>query len=298
MNRPLPPPALMPPADRQPQRRSLLLSDGYETSIYLHRPPAGVTGRSTPVLFLHGIQSHPGWFYGTAMALARAGFAVYQVTRRGSGDNEVDRGHAESSRQLLEDVDTAAAYAAADAGGDGVHLLGVSWGGKLLAAYATWGGRGVRAASLSLVAPGIAAKVSPGLLVKCGVAFSLLFNSRRQYRIPLSDPALFTGNAHLQDYIAKDSYSLRRATAGFLFISRTLDQRIERAPDGGIGIPVTLILAADDRIIDNEGCEREVRRLAGDDIHVAVIEGAHTLEFEPDPSPLYRAVVEAALRGE
>ena len=292
----LPPSAVILPADSQPERRPLVLKDGYETGVYIHRPHT-VNSGVCPVLFLHGIQSHPGWYYGTARALADTGFTVYQPVRRGSGENGAGRGDADSSRALLEDINTAAEFVASDSGKDRIQLLGVSWGGKLLAAYSTWGGRKRSAASLTMIAPGIAAKVSPGPIVKCGIAFSVFFNPSRMYSIPLSDPALFTDNPRMQEYIAADRYSLRKATARFLFISRSLDRRILKSPAGSIDLPVTLVLSLRDRIIDNEACEREVRRLAGDDIHVETLAGAHTLEFEEDPAPFYRAVVDGVLRG-
>ena len=48
---------------RRPRRQVLSLRDGYRTVVYIYGP-LGPTKR-VPVLYLHGIQSHPGWFVGS-----------------------------------------------------------------------------------------------------------------------------------------------------------------------------------------------------------------------------------------
>jgi len=287
---------MTPPADRMPTREIITLPDGYEASVYIHAP-----SRETPeagaVIYFHGIQSHAGWYYGSSIALADAGYTVYQVNRRGSGDNMVDRGHADSSTQLLEDIDAAGRFVADRSGGE-LHYLGVSWGGKLLAAYATWGARkGPGIASLTLLAPGIVAKISPGFFKKLGIAASILFNPRKEFEIPLSDPALFTDTPAMQEYLRNDRNTLHKATAKLMLVSRTLDDRIKKVPRDSLNVPVTLVLASKDRIIDNEKTIETVKRIAGEHLHTETLEGCHTLEFEEDPSPLYRVLKEAMLRG-
>ena len=56
------------------------------------------------MLYLHGIQSHGGWFEGSACYLAEKGLHVLLPDRRGSGLNEAERGHARSAGRLLQDV--------------------------------------------------------------------------------------------------------------------------------------------------------------------------------------------------
>ncbi|MBS3821905.1 MAG: hypothetical protein KGY81_09110, partial [Phycisphaerae bacterium] len=60
-------PSWTPPPDREPQQAMLALPDGYQTPVTVHEPPAAVPRRA-PVVYLHGIQSHPGWFYRSAVA--------------------------------------------------------------------------------------------------------------------------------------------------------------------------------------------------------------------------------------
>jgi len=276
------------------RRVSLELPDGYRTSAYFHEPP-GDYALGT-VVYLHGIQSHPGWFAGSASALAARGHRVLQVTRRGSGNNRTDRGHARSAGQLLDDVAAACRFAARDAPAPGVHLVGVSWGGKLAACYAAER-CDVPLASLTLIAPGLAPKVSIRPGTKLAVAMSLACCPRRTFEIPLADVELFTDSEPMREYLRRDRCRLLRATGRFLYVSRRLDQLLRRSPPGGLKMPVTLILAERDRIIDNAATRRLTERLAGERLEVKTLPGAHTLEFEPRPEPLYQALADALRRG-
>jgi len=294
-------PARAVPADRWPRLRHLHLGDGYRTGVFVHCPPPeskkSKKSNRLPVVYAHGIQSHPGWFVGSAMALAEAGHAVYQVTRRGSGANQHARGHAASAGQLLRDVDAACRFAEDDAPSDAVHLVGVSWGGKLLASYAAAAQRSVRIASLTLIAPGVVPRVDVPFGTKLGIALALLVSPRRQFDIPLSEPALFTGNEPMLEYLRRDPLRLHRATARFLYASRRLDIILRRARQGCIDVPTTLLLARDDRIIDNAATREAIERLSAGRAAVRQFDGAHTLEFEPDPTALYGAIVDAVAAG-
>jgi alpha-beta hydrolase superfamily lysophospholipase len=281
--RPLPP-------ERRPQRLGLRLPDGCPTSVYLHRPVAGA--ERPPVLYVHGIQSHPGWFGGSAAHLAGAGVAVYMPVRRGSGDSPAPRGDARSASHLMGDVAAACRFVQERASAERLHLVGVSWGGKVLAAYAACGG-GAEVASLTLIAPGLAPRVDVPRATKLAVAASLLCCPRRRFELPLNDESLFTDNEEMRAYLRGDGMRLHRATARFLWASRRLDGLIRRAPRGAVAVPTTLILARRDRIIDNAATRSAVERLTGGAARVVELDGAHTLEFEADPTPLYDALAEA-----
>jgi alpha-beta hydrolase superfamily lysophospholipase len=298
----------------------LELRDGYRTAVCCF---AGKSGRlpfsaaengnrpdfPLPVLYLHGIQSHPGWFVGSAAHLAARGHPVYMVTRRGSGRNVSGRGHASSAGQLLADVDAACRFVLDHSSARRLHLLGVSWGGMLLAAFAARR-RGLwprpecgetppiepadsLIASLTLVAPGIVSRVDLPWWKKAAVGACAICRPRRAFDIPLSDPALFTDEAKMQEYLRRDGLSLRRATARFLFASRMLDRMIARAPRGAIHAATTLILASRDRIIDSAATREEVQRLTAGRCQVTELDGAHTLEFEMDMRMLCQTIAGA-----
>jgi len=237
------------------------------------------------VLYLHGIQSHPGWFTGSCGHLAKAGWRVLSVTRRGSGEIRWGRGDAPDVKRLLDDLDDALQYATGFCRAPRVHVVGVSWGGKLAAAWLAE--RKPPVASATLVAPGLAAQVDVPPSTKAAIAASLACCPRRPFEIPLSDPELFTDNPAMLAYLRDDPVRLKEATARFLYVSRCMDGQIARAPRGSIGVPTTLLLASRERIIDNARTRQIVGHLSADGARIVELEGCHTLEFEPDPSAFY-----------
>src|SRR5438132_8640190 len=84
------------------------------------------------VVFVHGIQSHGGWYEYSCERLRQAGFLVSFLDRRGSGLNEQDRGDAPGFRRLLDDV--AEFLYLPHATTVPLFLGGISWGGKLAVA--------------------------------------------------------------------------------------------------------------------------------------------------------------------
>jgi acylglycerol lipase len=298
----LPTPEPIPPG-RQPTRLDLALPDGYETTLHVHQPPADAPAGKLPVIFLHGIQSHPGWFFGSARALAEAGHAVYQLTRRGSGSNDSARGHCASPAVLLDDLGTAVDEILRRENVQRCHLLGVSWGGKWAAAAcgANRDGLQRKLASLTMIAPGIAAKVDVSPLTKLAVAGALLLpglGSRAIFDVPLRDEALFTDSPAGQDFIRTDPLSLRNVSAKFLFTSRRLDRLIARTDDGAITLPAALILSQQDRIIDNDATTATLRRLCRAGLVVDTLAGAHTLEFDAEPGPFLATLTRTLTRHE
>jgi len=267
------------------ETETLVLTDGVRTHVFQH---AGPRTDRMPVLYVHGIQSHPGWFVGSAQALARAGHAVFQVTRRGSGLAGVRRGDAPSAGQLLDDVAVAIEHVRDATGADRLALVGVSWGGKLLTAYAL--ARPGAVASLTLVAPGIVPRVTVPRRTKLAIAAARVFRPAMTFDIPLSDVALFTDHPPMREYLRRDAHRLRRATARFLVASAMLDRRLSGTGDGALAVPTTLMLAERDRIIDNSATTGVVARLTGGRARTVRLDAAHTMEFEPDPAMFFEAL--------
>ena len=56
------------------------------------------------ILFMHGIESHLGWFQDAGASIAQQGFTVYGLDRRGSGKSEGTRGHMKSFRHVVADM--------------------------------------------------------------------------------------------------------------------------------------------------------------------------------------------------
>jgi len=269
---------------------SLTAADGAELKVRRWMPPVGQTPRAV-VVYLHGIQSHGGWYAASASHLAEAGMAVYLPDRRGSGLNAADRGDCRHWEQLARDVTDLEARALADCRAPAgrrlpLGLLAVSWGGKLAAALAAM--HHGRYAAVALLCPGICPQRDVPGHVKAKIARALVRKRPEQrFEIPLADPHLFTATPRWLEFLREDPLALRDATARFLSESRRLDQFIAWAAPW-IHAPVFLALAGRDAIIDNARTQAYFARIGSRDKRVKVYEQAHhTLEFEADPTPVF-----------
>ena len=227
---------------------------------------------------LHGIQSHGGWYVESCQQLARAGYSVSFLDRRGSGVNERDRGDAPSFRRLLDDVAEFLTTLPRPC-----FLMAISWGGKL--AVAMQRRHPNSCDGVILIAPGFCPRVRPGFVERLRIIAARLISRWRTFPIPLNDPELFTANNERQQFIRDDSLMLRRATARMMFESGRLDVYLRLAARS-VTVPVLLLLAGDDRIIDNAGTRQFIERFGTNDRTVIEYAGAHhTLEFEPGGPP-------------
>lgn len=269
----------MRPPDRPPAICSWPMADGYE--IRARYWPSAEHGARRAFLYLHGIQSHGGWYEWSAARLAAGGAAVLMPDRRGSGLNTDGRGDVPSRAVWLADVEAHTAWLCEAAGVERIAVVGVSWGGKIAAALALR--RPERVAALLLVCPGVFPRVDVGAARKLQIGMALLARPARQFPIPLNDPRLFTDNPDGQRFIADDPLKLTAVTARFLIESVRLDRELRRAADGALAAATTLLLAERDAIVRNEPTERWVRRVCARPPQVETFRGAaHTLEFERD----------------
>ena len=258
---------------------SFITSGGYKLH-YRHFHSVGMSKGT--IVFIHGIQSHGGWYETSCKKFAQAGYRVLFLDRRGSGLNEVSRGDSPSFRTLLDDLKEFLQYQRKEIEGSTPLILGaISWGGKV--AF----GLEIRMANLMdgiiLLAPGFCPKIQPTRKERFFIALGSLFAPRRLFNIPLNDPELFTSNPVAQKFLKEDPLALRKATARFLLDSVRLDfyLRIFRTK---ISKPILLLIAGQDKIIDNEKTIAFVKRFSSGSLTIKEYPKAHhTFEFEPEP---------------
>jgi acylglycerol lipase len=290
---PLDPPAASIVADVPCELMQLTLADGYRTAARFFQPPE----LRTAAVYLHGIQSHSGWFMLSCDYLRRQGVAVLAPDRRGSGLNTQDRGHADHADQLMDDLDRAVDWLIQRTGQTRVHLVAVSWSGKLALAYAARFSDKIR--SIALVAPGLCARIDITLTEKIVVAAHGAIHPHKLHPIPLDDPHLFTENPLRLNFIATDPCKLSHATAAFLLASRRLDGFARKAIPH-IHLPVFLFLAELDRIIDNSATIALLKPILtpiapGRPIATLYPAAHHTLDFESHPDQFFRDLTDALI---
>jgi acylglycerol lipase len=260
--------------------RTFVASDGYPLHVTLWRV-AQQSARGH-VVILHGVQSHGGWYKRLGRSLAAAGYEVSIPDRRGSGANQLERGHTPSARRLIQDLVDWLVCIRNDRPDLPIAVAGISWGGKLVVIAAAQKPELVD--GIALICPGLHPRVGVTRRERIQIAWAFLTNRHKKFPIPLSDPALFTANPDGQAFIAADPLGLHEATAGLLAASFFIDRWVKRAPPR-IRQPALLMLAGQDRIVNNAATLAYFQTLASTDRTVIeYFEGHHTLEFEPDPS--------------
>jgi acylglycerol lipase len=266
--------------------RSFEASDGYPLHVALW--PASPPSRGR-VVVVHGVQSHSGWYHSLGRTLAAAGYEASFPDRRGSGPNLRDRGHASSGRRLIRDLAEWLKLRRAEQKSSPIVLAGISWGAKLVLIAAALHPELVD--GIALICPGLLPRVGVSRKEKLQIAWALLTNRRKLFRIPLSDPLLFTANPEAQAFISSDPLGLRQGTAGLLAASFLIDRRLKHVP-ARIKQPALLMLAGQDRIVDNRRTLAFFQRLATADRQlIEYPEGHHTLEFDPDPTRYARDLI-------
>ena len=223
------------------------------------------------LLYLHGIESHGAWFLPAAESLRELGFTTYLLDRRGSGLNMNSLpGDASSARVLLEDVRRFRRHL----GDPKLHLLGLSWGGKLAAAVALDQPEGLQ--SLILITPGLRSKRDLSLSSKANVLLNLLVGGKGCFKVPI-EPEMFTHTPRFLDFIRADPWRLQKVTARFLLTSRVLDRMINKEI-ANLRLPMLLFLAGKDPIIDNRGV---LDLLSKNEVRVRTFEDAiHAIQFD------------------
>ena len=111
---------------------------------------------------------------------ARPGWLSCNPTDGVRGRNERQRGHADSPRQLIADAFAYLDTLARRCGHERVHLLGISWGGKLVAAMHAEDPHRTR--SLTLVTPGLFPVIDVSGSEKLRIGWSMMSNPQRLFR--------------------------------------------------------------------------------------------------------------------
>jgi alpha-beta hydrolase superfamily lysophospholipase len=260
----------------QPSVHVATASDGYRWHYRRYAASGELRGR---VIFLHGIQSHGGWYRRSCTQIAAAGYETYFLDRRGCGMNAEARGDFPSFRRVIDDI----AEFVRTLPTDKPRLMGaISWGGKLGVGF-QYRHPGL-VDGLALLCPGFFPVIRPGFFTRMRIGRCALTTPTRKFPIPLNDPALFTKSESAREFLRNDPLALHEATARMLFQSNSLDLYLRRAWKW-VRIPTFLMVAQHDRIIDNQKTRRYVARFPGPKRIIEYPKSHHTLEFEPAGHP-------------
>jgi alpha-beta hydrolase superfamily lysophospholipase len=254
--------------------RTTFARDGF--ALALHTWSAAAP--HTVVVYIHGTQSHAGWLFETGPALARLGCVVYALDRRGSGESEGPRGHAESFRPWIDDYIAVMQHARARHPSLPLLLDGQSFGGAIAVAVAG-DPRAIHDAAV-LVTPLIVPRV--GFDLWKDVADDV------PVRLPAPDE-WFTTQPRYLEFIRDDKLMNRAVTRRFQQARLELAQHYMALPAPLAGRPAALVVPRKDPMIDVASARDVFARLSGDTgIVVELPATDHYLDFTPAQEQLWR----------
>jgi len=248
---------------------------------------AGRSGMRTPLLMLHGLQSHSGWFVQSQTFLANLGFPVYAMDRRGSGLSEGPRGDCADFRQMSADVHAVAEHARRAHAVEKVHVFGHCFGTIPAALFATTFPELV--ASVVMASSGIFTKVDLGLSRKMELAWSMA--SRRTVHIPIPlRPEMFSDIAECVRFIHEDEARLHTAT-GALYYEVLRARRFIQSHRHLLTMPVFMANAGEDPICDTKANEKFFWSLpAKHKLLVRYERSRHVIEFSEQRDDFFRDI--------
>lgn len=241
------------------------------------------------ILFMHGIESHLGWFQDTGAALCEAGYTVYAIDRRGSGHSEGTPGHMGSFRDVVGDIRTFVDYVR-ESENSNLDLigLGLSLGSNFWSSYSILHPDSID--GIVMVGPGIKPRVGVSLGRRLWILGHAFLSPKTLFPIPIRDD-MFTANPAFKTFLASDSLRRKTVTARF-FLELLKMQRFLSTQAGRLQLPLHVILAGDDTIIDNDGVVRWVQKTGSERASILEYEGAyHSLQFELPGGELASAIV-------
>jgi L-Ala-D/L-Glu epimerase len=210
---------------------------------------------------LHGLQSHAQWFAEAADGLVARGLSVYALERRGSGSSPERSGDIDRYRTWFDEVARLIDFVRREQPGVPVHLLGHCFGANVALGAALE--RPGSVASLIMLTPGLHIRPDYRRGEKLRIAAAALGTGRqRRFRVP-QDDALFSRDPEVLDWIAADGLGSKTLSARCLVqISRMVFSLRRRA--GELAVPLLVLEAARDRIVDNDANAALLdRRLSG-----------------------------------
>ncbi|UCF92169.1 MAG: alpha/beta fold hydrolase [Desulfobacterales bacterium] len=207
----------------------------------------GASGRRTPVIMSHGLQSHSGWFVQSAALLANQGHPVYSMDRRGSGLSQAKRGDLKDFKIMIEDIHSVADFIQKEHAKEQVYVLGHCFGAIPATAFACLYPQLVK--GLILTTPAIYTKTEPSLYWKLRILLTPAGTGDFMVPNPLQT-SMFTELKEYEAFIKSDSLSLKAASGDFYYevhrARKYLHKNIQR-----LTMPVLMGIAAGDPICDN-----------------------------------------------
>jgi alpha-beta hydrolase superfamily lysophospholipase len=285
----------VPPGKPTPvaQHYQVAARDGIKLAVHEWAPVQRQAGQPV-VLFLHGIGMHGAPYAAIAAGFTSHGIVLVAPDLRGHGQSEGTRGILVEPHVLRADV--GAVYEAIEKRypDAGVVLVGDSMGGLLAADYAWRGER--RLAGVALLVPAFG--VYEGLLERNLLGLGEVLTSRR---VALGTPDQIHGCTRNPDFARArlaDALALNEVRLSYVMNIGRMQREWPRAA-AEMTLPLYVIVAGNDRIVDNKATKKVFDRAATpapEKISRNYKDASHTVCWDPDTPALIDDLARWVLR--
>jgi lysophospholipase len=213
----------------------------------LYQRTRELNGARAAMVFIHGFGEHSGRYEHVFERVSREGCASFAVDLRGHGQSSGIRGHVDRFDEYLDDVDRAVELATERWAGLPLFLVGHSMGGLIATRWAQDRSAGrIKGLVLSSPAFGFELKLPRRRRLLAWIATRLKPTLRRDTSIEVPklshDPEIVLGA--MQDELCQHSATARWYT------EMVRAQADALAAAGGLQVPLLMIVAGEDAIVD------------------------------------------------
>jgi alpha-beta hydrolase superfamily lysophospholipase len=245
----------------------------------------GAGAKGTPLIMLHGLQSHSGWFDQSASFIASLGMPVYAMDRYGSGMSRTPKGCHRSLEESVKDIDSVVRYVMDKHKKNNVHLLGHCYGAMPAVAYACMNNNKIK--SLVLPTPAIFTKSDVTPTEKLKILWSKISGMDLMIPIPLEAEMMSDLDEYVT-FVKNDTLSLHDASGRFFFEIARMRKFIIKGC-GSITAPVFMAFAGKDPICQNDKNKRFFDSLGSDKKVLKIYNDArHILEFSREKDNFFK----------
>ncbi|MBK8174629.1 MAG: alpha/beta fold hydrolase [Rhodospirillales bacterium] len=228
------------------------------------------------LVYVSGMQSHSQWFNDAADEFAARGFNVYALDRRGSGLSHGKRGHVRTPFQWVADLAQFIGFVKAKNPGKRVHLMGNSFGARIVMTYAESFPTTIDTLILETPATAMRVSLTPQTMVEIQ---SYVW---KYYPTPLHDE-LFTDQVNYLDFMAQDDLAIRNITANIYKMGELINVGNLMARGlAQLTMPVLMLVSNDDPIVDTPAVVATIYDRLNTSKKLVRYDGVrHFLLFEP-----------------
>ncbi len=249
--------------------------DRYDIPVRVYGP----RGPKTPLILVHGLQSHSGWFAQSAAFIAGLGHPVYAMDRRGSGLSQAPRGDVGKDRAWTRELLAVAEQVRHRHRHDRVYVMGHCFGAIPAAAFADRYPDLVK--GLLLATPAIYART--GLTLDTTVRSFLSSRGYNDDYLPVPwYSEWFSEFDDFEAFLLLDPLALHAVTGNFYWQAHQTRQHLQKSPSR-LTMPVMMAVAGEDPVADNEENLAWLTRTASPRIVLLRYQNArHVLEFSSE----------------